>query len=286
MRQLGPENAAAGLVFLHGSMVHSEYYLAWALDLAQHGILVSLPDLRGHGRSAGPRGTILRYEEHVADVARVIHAVRERHPDLPLYLGGESYGALIAFLASASPELARQIAGLVLASPAFGLQAEISPRLRQAIRWASGVLPFLRPVRPMPFEGVTHNPDAAPLVYADRLVVRRYTLRFLAELLRAQEAAYDAAAAISRPVLAFLAEEDRIVDNRAAEAVLSRLNSPMTRLLLKGAWHAVTVESPGVLTEHFLRFTVQAAQDMTALRIERAPEFLPLTTPWMSPRAF
>jgi alpha-beta hydrolase superfamily lysophospholipase len=267
-------------------MVHSEYYLPWALDLAQQGVKVFLPDLRGHGRSSGPRGTVRRFEDHVADVMRIVLAMRQSHPELPVYLGGESYGALIAFIAAAAPEIALHVAGLVLASPAFGLQAELSPRLRTAIRWGSAWLPFLRPLRPMPFEGVTHHADATPIVYADRLVVRRYTIRFLGELLRAQDIALETAPFVTRPVLAFLAEEDRIVDNRAADRVFAKLAPPLTRMVLPGAWHALTVEAPAVLTEHLLIFTAHTAEDMTAFHIERTPELPSLTTSWIFPRVF
>jgi alpha-beta hydrolase superfamily lysophospholipase len=38
------------------STVYSDYYLSLALRLARHGIETWLPDLRGHGHSAGQRG--------------------------------------------------------------------------------------------------------------------------------------------------------------------------------------------------------------------------------------
>lgn len=46
VRQVTPKAARARLLFLHGSLVHSEYDLPWALALAFAGFEVWLPDLR------------------------------------------------------------------------------------------------------------------------------------------------------------------------------------------------------------------------------------------------
>lgn len=83
------------LLFYHGAGGHmgTGYF-----DLAR-GIFdccrtaVVLPDIRGHGRSSGPRGEVSCRERIWLDVDLVVRAVVERYPNARLHLGGHSLGA-------------------------------------------------------------------------------------------------------------------------------------------------------------------------------------------------
>jgi alpha-beta hydrolase superfamily lysophospholipase len=257
VRRLEARRPRAGLIFLHGSLVHSEYYLAWGLTLAQRGIAVWLPDLRGHGRSGGMRGTVGRYPTYTADLSRVVEAFRRTWPDLPLYLGGESFGGLVAFLAAATG--AGGLGGLVLSSPAFALKASLSPRQRRLITQAARFLPLLRPLRPMGVAGVAQWPGLPRLVDTDPLVNRRYTLKFLAELLAAQAAALPAAADITCPLCVLLAGQDRVVDNAATRAVLGAVTVPVRLREFPDAWHSLTADVPEALADEVLAFVEATA---------------------------
>lgn len=253
VRRLEPEAPQAGLVFLHGSLVHSEYYLAWGLTLAQQGMAVWLPDLRGHGHSGGSRGTVAEYAAYTADLASVADAFRSAWPALPLFLGGESFGGLIAFLAAADGIGAPR--GVVLSSPAFALKANLTPLQRRLIAGAARLFPTLRPLRPLGVAGVAQWPGLPRLVDTDPLVNRRYTVRFLAELLAAQATAMDAASRIACPLCVLLAGQDRVVDNAATMAVLEAASVPVHLREFPEAWHSLTADVPDQLAREVLSFT-------------------------------
>ncbi|AEJ38738.1 Lysophospholipase L2 [Sulfobacillus acidophilus TPY] len=252
VRQVTPEAPRAWVLFLHGSLVHSEYYLPWALALASEGFGVWLPDLRGHGRSGGPRGTVQAYTDYLADIRRLVDAMQAETDRLPLYLGGESFGGLLAFLAAQEP---LPLEGLVLSAPAFALQASLSPALRRAIAWGSMLVPGLRSLRPMGINGVSGHPDLPAIVRTDSLAIHRYPLRFLGELLAAQDAAIQGASAVSPPLLVMLGGADRVVDHRVTRQVLTQVPGPVEIHEYPEAHHALTGDYAEILAATVATFT-------------------------------
>jgi len=92
---LPPGKPAAAVIFLHGGGAYSEagyQQLAAGLN-GKYETAVYLCDLRGHGRSGGPRGDAPSVEQVWNDLNLFIATVRKSHPGIPLYLGGHSSGA-------------------------------------------------------------------------------------------------------------------------------------------------------------------------------------------------
>ena len=109
-----PAGAARGTVqIVHGLGEHSGRYEGVAETLVAAGWRVVAHDLRGHGRSEGPRGGIADSDSMPADVVAVMDAVRQSGPHVLL---GHSLGGLIAarFVAERLARIGRQ-AGLDIA---------------------------------------------------------------------------------------------------------------------------------------------------------------------------
>jgi len=248
VRSIVPERPSASVVLLHGSMVHSEYYLPVALALAEAGVATFLPDLRGHGRSDGLRAHVAAYDHHVDD-ARAAMAYARARLGLPVVLGGESYGGLIAFLTAASAPPGKGPAGVLLAAPAFALRAQVPPRLRLGLRVVGQAIPALRLPVPMRLVGVSRRDDLERLAARDPLLNRQYTIGFFCELLRAQARALEVARLVRVPCLCLLAGDDRVTDNEMSRRILALL--PDGRVVLYPAFrHAVLSEDvPAVAAE-------------------------------------
>jgi alpha-beta hydrolase superfamily lysophospholipase len=241
VRQVTPRQPWARCVWLHGAVVHGEYALPFALSLAEAGVEVFLPDLRGHGRSDGPRGHLSHPQQPLADVAAVLALASG---DLPVWVGGESYGGLLGYLVlTHTPGLA----GAVLSAPAFALRAKPSPRLARWLdalgRWAPrAYLPVSMSLR-----GVSRYPHLEALARRDPLLVRQYTVGFYRSLRRLMEEAA-AAPPPSLPVLALLGQGDAVTDNAATRALLSRAPMGYVREYAH-ALHAVTADAPEAAAE-------------------------------------
>ena len=252
VRCIVPESPWASLVLLHGSMVHSEYYLPTALCLAEAGVATFLPDLRGHGRSDGLRAHVAEYQHHVDDARSVLRHVRQAL-DVPAHLGGESYGALIAFLAAAGVDRDEAPRSLVLAAPAFALRAQVPPRLRRSLHLVGQAVPALRLPFYMHLTGVSHRPDLDRLAARDPLLIRQYTIGFFCELLRAQEAARQLAAQVRVPCLALIAGDDRVTDNEATRALMAQAPHGRVRLY-PDFMHALLSEDVAGVTRDITAF--------------------------------
>lgn len=263
VRCIVPDAPWASLVLLHGSMVHSEYYLPMALALAEAGVATFLPDLRGHGRSDGLRAHVAEFRHHVDDAMSVLAHVRQAL-DVPVHLGGESYGGLIAFLAAADAPRDEAPASLVLAAPAFALRAQVPARLRTGLRLVGQAVPALRLPVYMHLTGVSRRPDLDRLAARDPLLNRQYTIGFFCELLRAQEVARLAAPQMRVPSLALLGGDDRITDNEASRAVMAAAPRGRTRLYPE-FMHAILAEDIPAVSRDIVAFLGEDADRRLAV---------------------
>jgi len=106
----------AAVLMLHGISQRAYTLRAVADRLASQGFVTYGMDLRGHGwwhkQEKCKDGYRCDYKKSQADVGKVLHAIKEENPDLPLYLLGESVGSAVALrAANDSPEV---LDGLVL----------------------------------------------------------------------------------------------------------------------------------------------------------------------------
>ncbi|MDX1805210.1 MAG: alpha/beta hydrolase, partial [Alcanivorax sp.] len=106
------------IVWLHGMAEHGARYQPLAEVLNAAGWHLYCPDHRGHGSSIsdaipqGHFGDDGGWDNVIDDAGEVLALVKERHPGLPLVLGGHSMGS---FVALGTAEQANQpLSGLVL----------------------------------------------------------------------------------------------------------------------------------------------------------------------------
>ncbi|MBI5944491.1 MAG: lysophospholipase [Chloroflexi bacterium] len=84
----------AVVCLVHGLGEHVSRYAHVAEALSREGFVLLGADLRGHGRSGGPRGHISSIEDFMQDIDVLFEQARTRYPDLPLYLYGHSLGGI------------------------------------------------------------------------------------------------------------------------------------------------------------------------------------------------
>ncbi len=112
VQRLVPKHAIprTTVVFLHGLIIDnlSSFYYTLAGPIMDAGAEAFLYDLRGHGRSERP-ATGYGPDDSVADLAALLDACGIDHP---VYLLGNSYGAVVAArMAMAHPD---RVAGIIL----------------------------------------------------------------------------------------------------------------------------------------------------------------------------
>src|SRR2546421_1679313 len=83
------------VVIMHGLKDYSARYAHLAARLQADGYAVFAFDLRGHGRSEGPRVAPDDWNDYVDDLDRFLATVEQRVPGKPVFLFGHSMGGAI-----------------------------------------------------------------------------------------------------------------------------------------------------------------------------------------------
>lgn len=154
------------VVICHGFNSHSGQYVETAEQIAAAGHLVYALDLRGRGKSDGPRFRVGTIADYVADVDAVIRIARSRDPELKVYLLGHSAGGVTSTTyALDHPDM---LDGLICESFAFRVPA---PKAALAfIKGLSRLFPNL-PVLKLKNRDFTRDPTALQRLNTDTLTL-------------------------------------------------------------------------------------------------------------------
>lgn len=230
-----------GVVLTHGYAEHRRRYAEVVTALVERGLVVASYDLRGHGRSEGPRGHVSSFGEYLDDLFALRSALRKE----PAFAGverpvavGHSLGGLITFHALLRDEQAWK--GALLSCPFFGLKLQV-PAIK---RWAGVAMSRLVPTFGLPsgLRGVdvTHDLEKAREYDEDPEIVKKATARWFTEATSAQERALAEAHRVTRPLVIHHGGEDPIASPDASRRVFERVASKDKKYeLLDGQRHEI-----------------------------------------------
>lgn len=206
-----PEGGASrALVLLHRGHEHADRWDSVVPGLAMPETAIFAWDARGHGESAGKRGHATCFMQYVRDLAEFFAHIAATHGigEERIVLVAHSVGAVIA--ATWVHDYAPQIAGLVLATPAFDVNL-IVPGALAAIRLMLKVKPGAIIKSYVQGEWLTRDPAAAAAYDADAKISKDISARILVDLFDASQRVIADAMVIDRPLLFFSATADRVV---------------------------------------------------------------------------
>ncbi len=210
------------LVIVHGLRDHSGRYARLAKELLARGFAVYAPDLRGHGRSSGPRVTVDRFDQYLSDVDAALGYVRGREgSNVPLFLMGHSMGGAIVALHAERPT--SHIDGLILSAPAIESYAS------RFERCGANMLADFSPMAPVfsldmskwsRVPAVRRDNEGDPLVYQRGAPIATGTM-----LLDASDEALAGAPFVHVPLLAMHGLGDRITNPAGSKAFVAASRS-------------------------------------------------------------
>jgi alpha-beta hydrolase superfamily lysophospholipase len=230
-----PEKAV--VVALHG---FNDYSNAWDMPAtwwAAHGVTTYAYDQRGFG--AGPQAGIWAgVEPMVQDAEDAVRAVHAKHPDVPIFLVGESMGGSVAMAALADPQ-APPVAGAVLGGPAVWGRQTMNPVYRAALWFGEHVLPW---------DPVTGNnlgiwpSDNIEMLRAlgrDPLVLKRNRIDMVSGLVDMMDAGLASAPRIRAPTLVLYGERDELIPRHSVETMVEELHDRHRIVVYHNGWHMV-----------------------------------------------
>ena len=232
----------AVVVIAHGLGEHGGRYAHVAQRLVAQGCAVYAIDHRGHGRSAGRRAYLDRWDAAVADMDVLVEHARQQHPALPLFLLGHSMGGALSLAYAARHP--KKLSGLMLSGPAVALDGA-PPFIKPVARLLSRVLPTLGLFGIDP-GAVSRDPDAIRGYREDPLNCHgKVPARTLAELIGLVETMPKTLRALRMPLLIMHGTADRLAGVAGSQRVLAQVRSAdKTLLLYEGLYHEIFNELP------------------------------------------
>ncbi len=250
------------LLVLHGGMSHSGWQapLANALRSLSCDITIVAPDRRGCGlnEKRGDQGSVHLVIEDVVNYVEFLKKSFKR-----VYLAGWCQGAQYASIAAV--RLGDALSGLVLLTPGFFW----NERFRSVISIAEKIVlnmidEFeLTPDRdqayvPIPMEPTdfTLSAEWLDFIENDELKTTMITMKTVNIMDEIQELSWRAILQIRLPMLAILAENDRIVDNAKVRQFIGHMftGKHRNRLVTLDTSHAMHFEKPLETARELLHF--------------------------------
>ncbi|KAL5817826.1 hypothetical protein ACOSQ3_026204 [Xanthoceras sorbifolium] len=115
-------NVRGLVVLLHGLNEHCGRYSDFAKQLNANGFKVYGMDWIGHGGTDGLHAYVHSLDDAVSDLKSFLRKVLADNPGLPCFCFGHSTGAAIVLKAMLDPKIEGRVAGVVVTSPAVGVQ--------------------------------------------------------------------------------------------------------------------------------------------------------------------
>lgn len=173
------------LVCVHGMGGAAEEFGPLAERAAATGLVAYGINLRGQGNDPheGRRGHYLDVPAMCDEIAAFVREVTALHAGLPIFLCGESMGALLVSRAVAARHIA--VDGMILSAPVVELRKPMPRPVREALRLLAWMAPALRlnhsvfvsgKKEPLP---VTRDEDYLRRIRAAPHAIRAYSLHFL-----------------------------------------------------------------------------------------------------------
>jgi alpha-beta hydrolase superfamily lysophospholipase len=223
-----PPEPTRVLVLVHGFAEHTGRYDEMAMYFAARGFAVHAYDQAGHGRTAGARGHVDRFDRLVEELARFVEFVTHDHPGLPITLVGHSMGGLVVAAAAA---FSRPVVDRIILSGALlelradgGLRQRVSLQLATALSFVAPMTGFSTGLDPA---GLSRDPEVVRRYIDDPYVKDRMSARFAAGLNRMMTRVGPAATQVERPILVLHGEADPICSPQGSRGFFERLAPPL-----------------------------------------------------------
>ena len=224
----------AVIVIHHGLKSHSEHYADFARRAASIGYAVYAYDMRGHGRSEGPRATLDDFEDLTADLQTFMDRVKTREPAAPVFLMGHSVGGAVVTLYT--EERKPKLAGLIVLAPAIRID---SPPIVAAAAPLSALLGPNFKALDVPNGIFSRDPAVVAEMNADPLIYQPPgPARSIGGLVAAIEKIWAHVDDIDVPLLGLHGTADKATDPRGTIELVKRVHSSDKKLILyKGLYH-------------------------------------------------
>ncbi len=226
----------AMICMVHGLGEHFGRYHHLAKFLTDNRFAYLGIDLRGHGKTPGPRGHVTSFETFMDDINLLLDQASIRYPGLPVFLYGHSLGGILVlnYCLRRKPDLR----GVIVTSPGLRTALEEQTVKVAIAKVAGSILPWITLPTGLDVNDLSRNPEVARAYLADSLVHERASLRMAKETLAAIPYIFQHAAEFNYPLLLMHGQADRLAYAHGSQefAHLAK-KADISLHLWEGAYH-------------------------------------------------
>jgi len=221
LRQWLPDSEPkAILIALHGFNDYSHFFERPGLFLSDHGIACFAYDQRGFGASPH-RGFWAGEEAYTDDLKLLASLLKQRYPNRPIYLLGESMGGAVVINAM-SKAMVPNIDGIILSAPALWARSAM-PWYQTGLLWTlAHSLPWLKltgsNIRVMPSDNI----EMLRALGRDPWVIKGTRVETIYGLANLMDKAYGSASQLNANTLMLYGEKDEIIPKKPTYEFLQK----------------------------------------------------------------
>jgi alpha-beta hydrolase superfamily lysophospholipase len=234
-----PKGPPRGIVVVtHGYAEHCGRHRELAHVIVNAGWAALTYDIRGHGKSFGPRGYVDHFSRYLDDLSRALATARTLAPGAPAVLLGHSHGGLVTLRALCDGRPPDVVCAIV-SSPWLATRRPVPAYQKLLARVASRVVPKLAQPNGLKKDVLSHDAAKEQERLADKLCHDVATARWFTEAMAAQAYVRDHAQRIPVPTTWLVGADDTLADPAESRRIASVVGS--------ASYH----EFPGLLHEVF-----------------------------------
>ena len=231
----------AVFILVHGLGAHTGRWEHLAKFFLKNRISSFAIELRGFGETDSLKGDIDSFKTYIYDICRLRDIALSKNKGKPIFLVGESAGAVITFLTAATKD--KLFNGLVCISPAF--RSKIKNSFIDYIKVLTPLFYNPRKQFTIPFSShmCTRDDGLRRILDTDPREHRFATSRFIFELIKTSLHSSALGKKISMPVLFLIPGDDSMIEHRVSREVFIGISADDKEIKeYPGMYHALSID--------------------------------------------
>jgi len=233
-------NPKAFIALVHGLGEHTTRYAHVGKAMTEAGYALIGFDLRGHGKSGGPRGHASSLDAYMQDIRQFFRLMEQRYPDIPCFLYGHSLGGLLSL--AYAIQYGAGLKGVMVTDAALRASLQEQKAKIAMVRLLGSFLPTMTVPSGLDPVTISRDPEVVQAYIDDPLVHYSTSLGFGKAALNAIDLCFARAKEFPAPLLIIHGKGDKLTYPSGSEDfanLVSAAGGDVTLKLWDGLYHEV-----------------------------------------------